>query len=52
MLTIHRHTLYYRLRRIQELTTLDLSIGQDRLELHVGLSLGRLVGTPGTVNPS
>lgn len=51
-LSIHRQTLYYRLRRIQELTTLDLSIGQDRLELHVGLSLGRLVGAPGTVNPS
>ncbi|MFC9362910.1 PucR family transcriptional regulator [Rhodococcus sp. NPDC057014] len=51
-LSIHRQTLYYRLRRIQELTTLDLSIGQDRLELHVGLSLGRLVGGPGTSHPS
>ncbi|MFF2111449.1 PucR family transcriptional regulator [Rhodococcus koreensis] len=51
-LSIHRQTLYYRLRRIQELTTLDLSIGQDRLELHVGLALGRLVGGPGTSNRS
>ena len=51
-LSIHRQTLYYRLRRIQELTTLDLSIGQDRLELHVGLALGKLVGGPGTPNRS
>lgn len=38
-LAIHRTTLYYRLRRVQELTGLDLSDGRVRVSLHVGLIL-------------
>jgi sugar diacid utilization regulator len=42
-LGIHRQTLYYRLRCIQELTGLDLADGQDRLTLHLALTLAPLV---------
>ena len=38
-LAIHRTTLYYRLRRVEELTGLDLSDGRVRVSLHVGLIL-------------
>jgi hypothetical protein len=38
-LGIHRQTLYYRLQRIGEVTGLDLSDGQDRLRLHLALTL-------------
>lgn len=41
-LHIHRATLYYRLRRIEELTALDLSRGDDRLAAHLSLKLARL----------
>jgi hypothetical protein len=44
-LSIHRQTLYHRLRRIEQLTGLDLADGQDRLRLHLGLSLAPLVAT-------
>jgi DNA-binding PucR family transcriptional regulator len=40
----HRTSLYYRLRRIQELTGLDLSNGDDRLIAHLGLRIARLTG--------
>lgn len=43
-LHIHRATLYYRLRRIEELTDLDLSRGDDRLAAHLSLKLARLIG--------
>ncbi|MEV5146179.1 helix-turn-helix domain-containing protein [Streptomyces sp. NPDC052727] len=36
-LQIHRTSLYYRLRQIQEITGLDLDSGGDRLVLHLGL---------------
>jgi hypothetical protein len=39
----HRTSLYYRLRRIQELTGLDLSNGEDRLVAHLGLRIARLL---------
>ncbi|MFE3829366.1 PucR family transcriptional regulator [Streptomyces sp. NPDC059092] len=39
----HRTSLYYRLRRIQELTGLDLSNGDDRLIAHLGLKIARLI---------
>ncbi|RZL75659.1 MAG: PucR family transcriptional regulator [Rhodococcus sp. (in: high G+C Gram-positive bacteria)] len=42
-LGIHRQTLYYRLAKIEEITGLDLSVGAQRLELHVGLTLGRFI---------
>ncbi|MFC0037529.1 PucR family transcriptional regulator [Actinomadura rayongensis] len=38
-LKIHRQTLYHRLARIEEITTLDLTKGQDRLTLHLALTL-------------
>ncbi|TIC87654.1 hypothetical protein E8D34_08180 [Nocardioides sp. GY 10113] len=37
-LTIHRQTLYHRLRQIEAATGLDLTRGQDRLTLHLALS--------------
>ncbi|MDF3304495.1 PucR family transcriptional regulator [Rhodococcus sp. T2V] len=43
ILGIHRQTLYYRLAKIEEVTGLDLSVGAQRLELHVGLTLGRFI---------
>jgi hypothetical protein len=39
-LSIHRQTLYQRLRRIEELTAFDLSDGQQRLLAHLALTLG------------
>jgi DNA-binding PucR family transcriptional regulator len=38
-LNIHRQTLYHRLSRIEELTNLKLTNGQDRLTLHLALTL-------------
>ncbi|PXY33531.1 CdaR family transcriptional regulator [Prauserella coralliicola] len=42
-LHIHRTSLYYRLKRIQEITGLDLSGGDDRLTLQLGIKIARLV---------
>jgi hypothetical protein len=42
-LGVHRQTLYYRLRRIEELTGLDLADGRDRLRLHLALTLAPLL---------
>lgn len=42
-LHIHRTSLYYRLKRIQETTGLSLSSGDDRLNLHLGLKIARLI---------
>lgn len=44
-LGIHRQTAYYRLRRIAEITGLDLADGQDRLSLHLALRLAPMVGS-------
>ena len=41
---IHRVSLYGRLRRVEELTGLDLEDGQQRLAAHLGLKLARLAG--------
>ncbi|WP_158581511.1 PucR family transcriptional regulator [Actinomadura spongiicola] len=38
-LNIHRQTLYHRLSRIEALTALSLTNGQDRLTLHLALTL-------------
>ena len=43
-LFLHRTTLYYRLKRISELTGANLHDGNDRLALHLGLKLARLTG--------
>jgi hypothetical protein len=44
LLSVHRTSLYYRLGRFQELTSLNLNSGQDRLAVHLGLKLARLSG--------
>ncbi|WP_432523808.1 PucR family transcriptional regulator [Kineococcus sp. SYSU DK006] len=38
-LSIHRQTLYHRLRRVQEVSGYDLGSGADRLALHLALVL-------------
>ncbi len=43
---LHRSTLYQRLRRIEEIAGVDLGMGDDRLELHLGLRLWRIHGSP------
>lgn len=42
LLSIHRQTLYQRLRRVTALTGLDLSDGSDRLLVHVALVVGEI----------
>ncbi len=41
-LHVHRATLYRRLERVEELTGLDLTKGDDRLYAHLSLRLQRL----------
>ncbi|MFD0311361.1 PucR family transcriptional regulator [Streptomyces sp. NPDC127119] len=41
-LGVHRQTLYYRLSRVEQLTGLDLSDGEDRLLLHMAIKARRL----------
>jgi hypothetical protein len=49
-LNIHRTSLYYRLNRIERLTGMSLGNGGDRLALHLGIKLARLMGLePGGV---
>jgi hypothetical protein len=43
-LRLHRTSLYYRLRRVAELTDTDLKNGDERLTLHLSLKLARLHG--------
>ncbi|MBB1152218.1 MULTISPECIES: PucR family transcriptional regulator [Amycolatopsis] len=43
-LGVHRATVYYRLRRIEELTGFNLSDGERRLVLHLGIKAARLLG--------
>ncbi|NUR06024.1 MAG: helix-turn-helix domain-containing protein [Nocardioidaceae bacterium] len=42
-LHVHRSTLYYRLGRIEEIAGVDLRDGEQRLRLHLGLKMRRLV---------
>ncbi|MFF4382669.1 PucR family transcriptional regulator [Kitasatospora sp. NPDC001547] len=42
-LRIHRTSLYYRLRQIQDVTGLDLDSGADRITLHLGLRIRELL---------
>ncbi|MFJ6378597.1 PucR family transcriptional regulator [Kitasatospora sp. NPDC092039] len=42
-LRIHRTSLYYRLRQIQDVTGLDLDNGADRITLHLGLRIRELL---------
>ncbi len=43
-LQIHRTSLYHRLQRIEQATAMDLGNGHDRLTLHLGLKMARLIG--------
>jgi hypothetical protein len=43
-LGLHRASLYYRLRRIEDVAGVSLDDGQVRLVLHLGLKLARLAG--------
>jgi hypothetical protein len=43
-LFLHRASLYYRLQRIEAITSTSLKSGADRLALHSGLKLSRLIG--------
>ncbi|GAA1956647.1 PucR family transcriptional regulator [Amycolatopsis minnesotensis] len=43
-LHVHRGSLYYRISRIEEITGMSLGNGGDRLVLHLGLKLARLLG--------
>lgn len=43
-LYLHRTTLYHRLRQVEKIAEADLSRGDDRLALHLGLKLARLSG--------
>jgi sugar diacid utilization regulator len=42
-LNVHRQTIYHRLHRIEQVTELDLSHGDHRLLLHLGLTLAPLL---------
>ena len=42
-LNVHRQTVYHRLGRIEQLTGLDLSRGDQRLLLHLGLTMAPLL---------
>jgi DNA-binding PucR family transcriptional regulator len=42
-LNVHRTSLYYRLSRIEMITGMNLASGSDRLSLHLGLKLARLL---------
>lgn len=44
-LKIHRQTLYYRIQKIEKITGFDLGDGQDRLRLHLGLTLAPLLSS-------
>ncbi|MDL5159801.1 PucR family transcriptional regulator [Actinomycetospora termitidis] len=46
-LSIHRSTLYYRLGRIETIAGVDLHDGEQRLALHLGIKLRRLITTQG-----
>lgn len=43
-LGLHRASVYHRVRRIEDITRLDLSDGQHRLLLHLGIKVSRLLG--------
>lgn len=43
-LCVHRATVYYRIDRIEKIADVRLSNGDDRLALHIGLKVARLIG--------
>jgi sugar diacid utilization regulator len=42
-MNLHRASVHYRLHRIEDITHLDLSNGDDRFAMHLGLKVARLV---------
>jgi PucR C-terminal helix-turn-helix domain len=44
-LSLHRTSLYYRLQRIEEMTGMSLRDGGERLALHFGLKIARVLGS-------
>ncbi|WP_248963805.1 helix-turn-helix domain-containing protein [Sphaerisporangium perillae] len=42
-LRIHHASLHHRLCRIEEIAAVELSSGDDRLALHLGLKVARLI---------
>ena len=52
LLHIHRSTLQYRLTKIQQACGLDLAKGQDRLTLHLGLKLHRILAGGNASTPT
>jgi hypothetical protein len=49
-LSLHRASLYYRLKRAEEITGLTFKSGEDRLTMHLCLRLLRLAGAEPTGN--
>ena len=43
-LRLHRGTLYYRLQKAEQIAGISLRSGNDRLALHLGFKLARLIG--------
>ena len=43
-LSLHRGTLYYRLQKAEQIAGFSLRSGCDRLALHLGFKLARLIG--------
>jgi sugar diacid utilization regulator len=48
----HRHTIYYRLERVRELTGLDVSSSDGREKLSLGLKAMRVLGIPTARGPA
>ncbi len=48
----HRHTIYYRLERVRELSGLDVSSSDGREKLSLGLKAMRVLGIPFTRGPA
>ena len=47
----HRHTIYYRLERVRELSGLDVSSSDGREKLSLGLKAMRVLGIPSAARP-
>jgi sugar diacid utilization regulator len=48
----HRHTIYYRLERVRELSGLDVSSSDGREKLSLGLKAMRVLGIPSARGPA
>jgi DNA-binding PucR family transcriptional regulator len=48
----HRHTIYYRLERVRELSGLDVSSSDGREKLSLGLKSMRVLGIPSSAGPA